>query len=160
MSVRSIERSPPKGISRLFWRFPIWFFRLKLNWLLGERFLLLRHTGRISGEQRESALEVVEHIAEEDTFYVVSAWGEKADWFKNISQHPAIEVTVGRRHFSGESRVLTSPEAEAVYLRYSRENPKLARYLPKVAGFHVDGTEEDYKELAGLLKFVALTPTD
>jgi hypothetical protein len=41
MAKKVKQIQPPKGLSRLFYRAPIWLYRLKLGWLLGHRFLLL-----------------------------------------------------------------------------------------------------------------------
>ncbi len=52
---------PPRGLARLGWRAPIWFYRLGLGGLLGRRFVLLNHIGRKSGQPRQAVLEVVHH---------------------------------------------------------------------------------------------------
>ena len=49
---KSIIDAPPGKALRLGLRLPIWLYRLHLSWLLGERFLLLTHTGRNSGLPR------------------------------------------------------------------------------------------------------------
>jgi len=36
---------PPHGLTRLLMRCPIWLFHMHLGWMVGERFLLLTHTG-------------------------------------------------------------------------------------------------------------------
>ncbi len=59
-----VYKEPPKGIKRLFFRFPIVLYKIGLGPLLGERFLKLTHTGRKSGLERETVLEVVKHNRE------------------------------------------------------------------------------------------------
>ena len=44
------KAEPPTGLARLLWRAPIWMYRLHLGRLMGGRFLLLHHTGRVSGK--------------------------------------------------------------------------------------------------------------
>ena len=64
------------------WRLPILFYKAHLGWLLGDRFLLLIHTGRVSGETRQAVLEVIRHDKAEIVYYVASGFGEKSDWFR------------------------------------------------------------------------------
>ena len=54
-----MTRTPPTGVSRWLFRMPIGLYRLRLGWLLGDRFLLLHHTGRKSGLPRQAVVEVV-----------------------------------------------------------------------------------------------------
>lgn len=64
---------PPRGFTRLLARLPRWLFHLHLGWLLGNRFLLLSHTGRKSGLPRQSVLEVLQYEKVSDTYYVLAA---------------------------------------------------------------------------------------
>ena len=45
--------------------------------MVGERFLLLTHTGRNSGVPRQTILEVLQHETASDAYYVLSGWGER-----------------------------------------------------------------------------------
>jgi hypothetical protein len=63
---------PPRGFKRLFLRTPIWCYRLGCGWLLGKRFLLLTHTGRLSGFSRQTVLEVVDYDPDTDTYVIAS----------------------------------------------------------------------------------------
>ena len=78
MPVEYIPKKPPTGFARIFWRLPTWLFRLRINWILGSRFLLLRHTGRVSGPPRANGLEVVEHDPDAGAYYVRPAAGAQA----------------------------------------------------------------------------------
>lgn len=52
---------PPHGFKRMLLRAPIWFYRIRLGWILGKQFLLLMHTGRNNGLPRQTVLEVVNY---------------------------------------------------------------------------------------------------
>ncbi|HKI54146.1 MAG TPA: nitroreductase family deazaflavin-dependent oxidoreductase, partial [Anaerolineales bacterium] len=95
----SIVDRPPSKALRFGLRLPIFLYRIKLGWLLGDRFLMLTHTGRKSGLPRHTVIEVVKHDKETDTYYVVSGWGEKSDWYRNIRKTPQVTVQSGRRKF-------------------------------------------------------------
>lgn len=56
MPTKIKEVRPPHGLMRLMMSSPIWLFRMHLGWLLGDRFMLLTHTGRKSGQPRQTIL--------------------------------------------------------------------------------------------------------
>ena len=88
---------------------PIYLYRLNLGWLLGHRFLLLVHMGHKSGLLRETVLEVLLHDPAARESVVLSAWGEKADWYRNVGTTPALEIRTGGQRYVPEQRVL-APE--------------------------------------------------
>jgi hypothetical protein len=61
-----VTKRPPKGLLRLMLRLPIWLYRLRLGWLLGNRFLLLTHVGRKTGLPHQTVVEVVSHSSTKD----------------------------------------------------------------------------------------------
>src|SRR5690606_3939347 len=88
----SIQLPYPSGVTRLFMRFPIWLYRLKLGWLLGKRFLHLEHRGRKSGLIRHAVVEIVDHDVQNDSYVVASAWGHQSDWYRNITVEPHVKI--------------------------------------------------------------------
>ncbi len=141
---------PPHGLMSLLLKLPIWLFRLHLGWLMRDRFLLLTHTGRKSGLQRQTVLEVLEHEKAADVYYVLSGWGEKADWLRNIEKNPRVMIHVGRNHFNAIAIRLESDEAERAILDYAKRNPLAMRVLPRLMGYQLDGSEADFRALAHL----------
>jgi deazaflavin-dependent oxidoreductase (nitroreductase family) len=120
---KSIVDAPPSKILRLGLRLPIWLYRAHLGWLLGNRFLLLTHTGRKSGLARQTVVEVVQHDKETDTYYIVSGWGEKADWYQNIRQTPKVSIQVGGRKFQTRAEFIPPEKATGIMLNYAQEHP-------------------------------------
>lgn len=114
---------PPGAILRFGLRLPTWLFRLHLGWVLGERFLLLEHTGRKSGKPRSSVLEVVSHDTAAGSFYVVSGWGRKADWYRNIHKQPLVAVRVGGRRFAAKAEDVPKAQATDLMDEYARRHP-------------------------------------
>ncbi len=111
MASRSIIDKPPGKALRLGLRLPIWLYRARLGWLLDDRFLMLTHTGRKSGLPRRTVIEVVRHDRQADTYYVVSGWGEKSDWYQNIKKNPDVTVQVGGREFRATAEFIPLDEA-------------------------------------------------
>lgn len=149
---------PPRGLSRVFFRLPIWLYRLHLGWILGNRFLLLTHIGRKSGQPRKNMLEVLQYDKASSTYHVFSGWAEKSDWTRNVEKTPEIEITAGGRHFAACARRVSPEEAERCILDYARRYPIARRVLPRLMGYRVDGSEEDFCEFARLGTVYAFSP--
>ena len=151
----------PTGLRRWFLRMPIQFYHWGLGWLLGQRFLLLYHTGRKSGQPRQTVLEVVYHDAAANIYYIASGWGEKSDWLRNVAQTPAVTVQVGRHTFPSHAQRLDVPQAQAILLQYARQHETAFRALSKMMiGKTLDPTAEACLELAQAIPLVALPVTD
>lgn len=119
--------NPPKGVLRWLARLPILLYRLGLGWILGKRFLMLYHLGRHSQKTRTVVLEVIHHQPEDDSYLVSSAFGEKADWWKNLRQTPSTRIQVGSIEKEVLAVFLGEDEARAELERYAREHPAAAR---------------------------------
>jgi deazaflavin-dependent oxidoreductase (nitroreductase family) len=148
---------PPSGFKRWLFRLPLKLYKAGLGWLLGSRFVLLEHIGRVSAKTRQVVLEVVEHEQPVGGYYVVAAWGEQADWFQNIKVNPQITFQVGRRRFKGHADVLSREEAERVFLEYGRKHPRMLQELMNFVGYRIQRDEASYRDLAGHLPVVRLS---
>jgi deazaflavin-dependent oxidoreductase (nitroreductase family) len=95
MPTKLKDATPPRGIMRLLLRLPIWLFHWHLGWIAGQRFLLLNHIGRKSGQKRQSVLEVLGYEQHNRTYYVFSGFGQRSDWVRNIEQTPQVTLQVG-----------------------------------------------------------------
>lgn len=119
-------------LRRAFFRAPIGLYRLGLGGLLGHRFLLLEHVGRKSGLLRRTVLEVVG--SEGGAPIVVSGFGKRSDWLRNLVARPEVRVTWGRRSFGARARIVGTEEAAAVFDDYRRRHPRAARLLGRALG--------------------------
>ena len=150
---------PPSGFRRFLFRLPIYLYRLGLGWILGDRLLLLHHVGRVSGKPRSVVLEVAEHDSGTDSFLVASGWGPTAAWYRNVLETPDVTIEVGRRSISVTSLPLTKEEGAEVFVRYAKRHPKAAkRVLPRLMGYSVDGTEEDFRAVGRMMPFIRFAP--
>jgi deazaflavin-dependent oxidoreductase (nitroreductase family) len=144
-------RRPPSELMRLAVRAPLWLYRAGLGGLLRDRFLRLRHRGRRSGKWREVVLEVVGHD-EDGTYVVAAAWGERAQWYRNVQHDPNVVVTVGRRTFDTMAERLPENEAFRRLDRYARQHKIAFRELSRLLG------TDDVGELARTMPVVAFRP--
>jgi len=158
MIEKTSERIPPTGIKRVFFRAPIWLYQIHLGWLMGNRFLKLTHTGRVSGKPRQVVLEVVMHDAQENIYYVAAAWGEKSDWVKNIRANPKVEVQVGSQNYNMLAEELSPDQSELVILDYARRHPTAMASLARYMGYELDGSEADFRKLGRKLLMFSFTP--
>ncbi|MDH3943976.1 MAG: nitroreductase family deazaflavin-dependent oxidoreductase [Anaerolineae bacterium] len=148
----------PRGFALAASGFPVWFYRLGLGGLLGKRFLMLVHTGRRSGLPRRTVLEVIRYSEAGDAFFVVSAWGERADWYRNIIKIPEVVVHSGRRRMDARADRLSTAEAAAELASYARRYPRAMRIIVERMGYEVVPDEQGFAQLSEVLPVIALKP--
>ncbi|HEU5024327.1 MAG TPA: nitroreductase family deazaflavin-dependent oxidoreductase [Spirillospora sp.] len=146
---------PPSGLRRSLFRLPVHLYRVGLGPLFGDRFLLLEHVGRASGEPRQAVVEVVEHSG--DDYVVCSGFGPRADWYRNLQKTPRATVQVGRSRFAVTARPLDAEEGGELMIRYAPRHPRATARLLRYMGFIVDGTKDDYRRVGRELPFVRLS---
>lgn len=151
---------PPHGLARLAFRLPIYLYRLGLGSLLGTRFLLLTHTGRKSGYERKTVLEVVRYDEATTAFVVAAGFGPKSDWYRNIQLNPQVIVQCGRRRWAMVARLLTPDQAGEEMLGYANRHPLALRELAGFMGYRLDGSQEDIRALGQALAMVAFQPKE
>lgn len=129
--------TPPAGLrilrTRALARAPIVAYRLGLGFLFGSRMLLLEHVGRTSGAPRFAVLEVADRPGP-GRYIVVSGFGERAQWFRNVVTEPRVRVSVGRRRaVQATAHRLPQDRAAALLADYPRRHPHAwARLEPTI----------------------------
>jgi len=148
-----------RGLARLAFRLPIWLYQHHLGWLMGERLLLLTHTGRKSGLPRYAVLEVVRYDQASDSYIIASGYGSEADWLRNIQHNPNVQVQCGARQLKTVAEQLPLVVAADELHRYAQRNPRTFRALTKrLLGRNIDGSAEACRRLAADVAVVALRP--
>lgn len=105
-------------------RAPIALYKAGLGWLLGGRILMLEHRGRTSGLRRYVCLEVVERPSP-DRIVIVSGFGKRAKWYRNLEAHPRCFVsTGGLRRVPARATLLDAEESAAALERYRQAHPR------------------------------------
>ncbi|MGW5687491.1 nitroreductase family deazaflavin-dependent oxidoreductase [Nonomuraea sp. NPDC003754] len=149
---------PPSGLRRLLFRLPVQLYRMRLGWLLGGRFMLVVHTGRVSGKPRRAVIEVVAHDRVGGGYVGPSGYGRRSDWFRNILATPEVTVQVGNRVMAMTALPLTPEEGAELMAAYARRAPRTARRLARFLGFLVDGSAADFREVGRHIAFVRFIP--
>jgi deazaflavin-dependent oxidoreductase (nitroreductase family) len=152
--------SPPRNRTlRWLLHLPVYLYRFGLGPLIGGRFLLLTHTGRLSGRRHETLLEIMEYRPEGPEFIVMSGFGRRSEWLRNIEAASTAEITVGGHHFPVTHRILGEEEAARVMESYEKRNrliqPVVSWTLTRLLGRCYTGSDEDHKRLVQQLPLVA-----
>lgn len=152
------------GVVRTMFKAPVKLYERDLGWLLGKRFLCLTHVGRKSGREYRTVLEVIGFRPETDEVLAIAGLGPSSDWYRNIQVSPAVRVTLGRRRFTPEHRVLDEVEAAEAIADYERRNavlrPVLHPVLSKLLGWRYDGSDQARRRLVRELPIVAFRPRE
>lgn len=141
---------------------PVFLYHWHLGPLLGNRFLLLAHTGRRTGARRQTVLEVMEYRKEGPEAVVMSGFGAGSNWLLNIQANPNEEVEIGPQHFFATHRFLPEEEAMRVVSQYERRNwiiwPIVRGVLSRLLGWRYTGSETDRRKVVRQLPLVAFRP--
>jgi deazaflavin-dependent oxidoreductase (nitroreductase family) len=116
----------------------------------------LTTTGRKTGLPRVTPLQYEEANG---VFYVASARGQRADWFRNLVANPQVEVQVKARRFRGLAEPITEPAciADVLELRLGR-HPRLIGALLRSEGLPAQPTRAELEQFAAKIALVAIRP--
>lgn len=138
--------TPPRGIKAIPWRLPIYFYRWGIGWLLGSRFLLLKHIGRTTGNLRFAVLEIISAQPETETYFVVSGFGTRSDWYRNILQNSQVEIQIGRKRIPSKARQVDSSKAGDILVAYAQKHPRSLKSLSKLMGYEIEFSPDGIRE--------------
>ena len=148
-----------RGLPTALWRtmkFPQIWYRLGLGPLVGRLILLLTTTGRKTGLPRVTPLQYEEANG---VFYVASARGQRADWFRNIVANPQVEVQVKARRFRGLAEPIAEPTRIADFLELRLErHPRMIGALLRSEGLPAQPTRVELEQFAAKIALVAIRP--
>lgn len=119
--------------------------------------LLLTTTGRKSGLPRITPLQFEEV---DGAYYVASARGSKADWFKNIQANPQVHVQIGDQEFDAAAEPVTDPAriADFIELRLERHPRMIRLIMHLIDGLPLRYTRADLEALCRSKALVILRP--
>jgi len=133
-------------------------YALGLGPLIGRKVLLLTTTGRKSGLPRVTPLQYEEM---DGCYYLGSAMGTQADWYKNLKANPRVEVRVGRKKFQGIAETSTDIDRLADFLEYRVEhNPRMLGAIMKAHGFPAKPSRQQLEEYSINRALVIIRPVE
>ena len=125
----SLTRSLAEHAARLLrvrWivRSPVIVYRARMGLVFGQRMLMLEHTGRTTGTRRYVVLEIVGH-PDPGTYVVVSGFGTKAQWYRNVRVNPHVRIWLGSHPpVPATARPLNRDEATTALAAYAARHPR------------------------------------
>jgi deazaflavin-dependent oxidoreductase (nitroreductase family) len=128
---------------------------LGLGGLTGER-IMLTMVGRRSGKPRRAVVDVMSHDTAGDTYYVLSVYGERSDWYRNLQANPALRAQVGWRRFAAKATILPESDAGQMMVEYARRHPRYTRAIMRVVGLKGDWSEETLRAVGAQMRVVAI----
>jgi len=132
-------------------------YRICLGWLLGERFLLLKHIGRRTGLEHETVLEVLRSDEAHNCYLVASGWSEHSQWFKDIQQRPEVEIEVAGRRIKATATRLSEQQAEQELRDYAARHPAAYCTVGRlIFGDQTVANAEEFAQLARTMPVVVL----
>jgi deazaflavin-dependent oxidoreductase (nitroreductase family) len=132
-------------------------YRLGLGPLIGHFILLLTTTGRKTGLPRVTPLQYEELDGE---FYLASARGVKADWFRNLLADPCVHVRVKNRQFTGWAEAVTDTSRIADFLEVRlKRHPRMVGMILKSEGLTASPSRSELEQYAHGLALVIVRPT-
>ena len=150
----------PKGLLKWFFLLPRYLYRWHLGWLLGQRFLMITHAGRKTGRKRQTVVEAVNYDPKTQACLAVADYGEQTDWYRNIQDHPALEVQVGHRRYISQQHFLSSEELLTLLQGYEHRHPHGLRLLLRTMGYPYDGSPEGLRAVAQVIRGVEFRPQE
>ncbi len=132
-------------------------YSLGLSRIVGRIILLLTTTGRKSGLPRVTPLQYEEI---DGAFYVGSALGTRAHWFRNILADPHVRVRVKSMRFEGIAEPVVEPTRIADFLELRlRRHPKMIKAILRSEGLSETPTRAELEVYSRKLAMVIIHPT-
>ncbi len=152
------DRLPyPQGLGVWLLRLPLLFYRLGLGWLANNfRLMVLTTWGRKSGLPRHTPIEYRVHGSK---IYVISAWGSRPNWYRNLVAQPVVRVRQGRRTFSAQAQVVDDPsEALRVLYLFRKRAPAIYDVIIAHLSNRESVTPRTLADISDLFTIVRLQP--
>jgi deazaflavin-dependent oxidoreductase (nitroreductase family) len=121
--------------------------------------MLLTTIGRKSGLPRQTPLQFEEVGGD---YYIASARGSDADWFKNIQANPKVHVQIRDREFDALAEPVTDPVriADFIELRLKRHPVMIRLIMHLVDGLPLRFSRADLEAFSKEKAMVILRKTD
>ena len=150
------KKRPPTFIWRMMRRMSNWVIRLVAAGRGPAVVLVLTTTGRKSGLPRQTPLQYEQEGVD---YYIASARGPQADWFRNLQHNPNVQVLVGGRQLTAQAEAVTDPSriADFLGLRLQR-HPRMVGLIMRLEGFPRRYIRADLEQFAAGKALAILHP--
>jgi deazaflavin-dependent oxidoreductase (nitroreductase family) len=150
----------PNALQKFFFKVPVFMHKIGFGgWekLIGAEWMLITTRGRKSGKPRDAMVDVMDYDAASDTYFIEAAYGDRADWYKNMQANPVFEARVGRRKFKATATPLSNEGAGELMVKFFRRKPAYTRSVMAMVGMKFE-SEEELRVLGSKLTLLAVKP--
>ncbi len=146
----------------IIWRIMRWLnprlvSRFKSGGKPGQLVLLLTTIGRKSGRPHVTPLQ---YECLDGEFFVGSARGRKADWFRNILANPEVVIEISGKKLSARAEPITDPVKIADFFELRlRRHPRMIGTLLRIEGLSSRYTRAELEEFTSNKAIVILHPS-
>jgi deazaflavin-dependent oxidoreductase (nitroreductase family) len=149
---------PAQGtINRFLFKMPLILWRMGLGRLLNRQMLVLTTWGRNSNLPRYA---MVSYTLYQAKYYIISGWGDRTDWYKNILVNPRVTVQVDRPHFPANAQRVTYPKEFAAVMAILFQTGGDSHFEPWLKSLDIPYDLEAAIENRDHVHLVALAPAD
>ncbi len=140
---------------KALFKVPVWMYQAHLGFLFFGSLIVIVHRGRKSGNRYVTGLEMIDRC--DDELFVLSLWGAKSDWYRNIEANGVDQLWDGTKRTGASFRVVASDEAFGILSKTEKAHKRLVRFFwPRMYPGY-DFTDESRRALADSGVIVAFT---
>lgn len=150
---------PGSGWRKAMFRAPLAAWRMGLGPLLTPVMMVLTTRGRLSGLPRHTMLE---YTLMDGTVYLVSGWGERADWYRNILADPHVTMQTRLGTQGATARRVTDARTCGRLYDYIKSGPHGDRspvWSTYLRSWGIPDTREDFIAARDRMIILALEPS-
>ena len=145
----------PSTLVKALFKVPVWMYQAHLGFLFFGSLIVIVHRGRKSGNRYVTGLEMIDRC--DDELFVLSLWGAKSDWYRNIEANGVDQLWDGTKRTGASFRVVASDEAFGILSKTEKAHKRLVRFFwPRMYPGY-DFTDESRRALADSGVIVAFT---
>ena len=146
LTVPSSPNQGPGRVGKMFFKFPIYLYKVGLGGLIGSKLLLLTTVGRKSGRYRTTPLGYI--TGEEGVFYITAGWRGSSNWYRNVKTNPEVQVRAGSIIFHCQAEELKIEDQVRVLANFSKLYPIVIRTYKRMTRMSFDGSDDFFRRIA------------
>jgi deazaflavin-dependent oxidoreductase (nitroreductase family) len=149
---------PRRGtLNRVVFKQPVFWWRMGFGALLGRWMILLTTWGRKSRLPRHTMLSYTLHTGKA---YLISGWGERSDWYQNLSADPHVTVQFGGRSYHATARRVIDLEEYKAVMQKMLQTGGDSHFKPWLRSLDIAYDINDLVAKRERVHLVALDPSD
>ena len=157
LMTRLVPKGRVGGFFGLFFKIPLFFYRLHLTFLVPGNILVIVTQGRKTGLERRTPVEFSRDAATGDII-VMSGWDGRTDWYRNARANPHVRVLLRDREIEAVAEPVPDEAVAQMLKEVSQVNPAAARMWKRWSDARMDGNDAGYLAAAPHFPSLYLRP--